>query len=859
MNTLKRFLLIGLLCSTIGLGLYALLSNRHGFADGKTFAWQQTNSYIAPNFRSYFPNDPEGAKKLEKIWSGPHQNLPAEQLMAAIRAGLRRYSGNRKIIISEVASQYVERGHNAAAIELLYHAADFSDPKNDPYGVRHAAVYGLSHMRVTTPAIRRALVDLCMAQDDTEDLRWVAVLANGEGAALIEYLKPYLQNRNAAVREKAEGLAKIFSGDLDYYEWAKSYSAKYAPIRYTKELPALRKTLAEGTSTQRLKLLTRMTQQEREILLALDDSFLDPLAACAQDRDPMVRIKVATVVGIHWFEYGNEPSPSPKAVELMLSLARDKSRDVAQLARWFLLELPEKDRRIVRCLFESPMRLTDEQDKKKFTKALCDEQETLAELVTEVLEQANPALAQFAKSNYLFITGREYPGPSPIGAARTITVELSKPADFSSIQKAIDAASAGSVIRIGPGIYEGALTITRPITLEGAGPDKTTIFRKNTRPSEAVLKEMEKKLEAARSKEEQQALMPQFMELMRAFKANHTTVTISGAQGVVLRNLKFTDPAPPPPSGTLPDDVMVACSKSKVRFENCQLVGTPSDALRSRTTDLQMDKCLVAASWGTGVVLTPDGQGGTATIRDCDIRNCYYVGISIGYNTPVTIEGCRISGAAWHGITCGGSPRIVNNLIFDNYRSGIYDGGKSTGTIKGNVFYHNEGTAIGLFDGSRGQFEGNSFIDNQIAIGMRDFAKPILLRNLFAGNAKAVICYAKADCSEKFSGMKDNLFWNNKQELVASIRNTATNAPDEVTIAMKPETDSVYQDPLFTHPEIKDFALKDSSPARAKNIGVAKPLSFESPWPLQAEEQAIIPDGDSRQEKLWKRTTPNSL
>jgi pectin methylesterase-like acyl-CoA thioesterase len=44
-----------------------------------------------------------------------------------------------------------------------------------------------------------------------------------------------------------------------------------------------------------------------------------------------------------------------------------------------------------------------------------------------------------------------------------------------SIQKAIDSAASGSVIKIAAGVFHERLSIDKPVTLQGAGWDKTII------------------------------------------------------------------------------------------------------------------------------------------------------------------------------------------------------------------------------------------------------------------------------------------------------------------------------------------------------------------------------------------------
>jgi pectin methylesterase-like acyl-CoA thioesterase len=61
---------------------------------------------------------------------------------------------------------------------------------------------------------------------------------------------------------------------------------------------------------------------------------------------------------------------------------------------------------------------------------------------------------------------------------RTIHVDLASPADFHSVQRAVDAAASGDVIAVSPGIYREVVVIAKPnLTLrgEGLGPEQTVI------------------------------------------------------------------------------------------------------------------------------------------------------------------------------------------------------------------------------------------------------------------------------------------------------------------------------------------------------------------------------------------------
>jgi hypothetical protein len=72
-------------------------------------------------------------------------------------------------------------------------------------------------------------------------------------------------------------------------------------------------------------------------------------------------------------------------------------------------------------------------------------------------------------------------------------------------------------------------------------------------------------------------------------------------------------------------------------------------------------------------------------MRDSDVRNCYHRCVTL-VTEEATVERCRISGSAWHGIRYDNcSPKILNNHIFGNARSGIYASGQTRATVVGNV------------------------------------------------------------------------------------------------------------------------------------------------------------------------------
>ena len=93
----------------------------------------------------------------------------------------------------------------------------------------------------------------------------------------------------------------------------------------------------------------------------------------------------------------------------------------------------------------------------------------------------------------------------------------------------------------------------------------------------------------------------------------------------------------------------------------------------------------------------------------------------------------------------------------------------------------------------------------------------------------------------------DNLFWANENDVA-----WRPDANTVETIVPGQETHTLRTDPQFAAAATKDFSLATGSVARQKDIGIADPIPFASPWPLQPEERAIIPEGDTRDSRQWR-------
>jgi len=416
-----------------------------------------------------------------------------------------------------------------------------------------------------------------------------------------------------------------------------------------------------------------------------------------------------------------------------------------------------------------------------------------------------------------------------------------------SIQHRIDAAAPGATIRLEPGVYKERLTINKPLTLEGAGWDKTIVVAEKETPKslEETYALVTQLTATAQSQAQRDEIAAQVKKELAA-ELTRGVLHVENARGVLVRGVKFTMSGQHVRglSGGTP---IVNIEHSEVRLLDSAVLGGPGDGIWVvGDSNVAIEKTLIAAVWGTGVVVGDKaGSPARVHIHDSDIRNCYYAGVCIAPgNDETRIERCRISGAAWHGIRYDDiSPTLVNNLIFRNARSGIYASGRTAAHVTGNLFYANEMTGMSCWFQNKDLIEGNTFAANKRAgLEVLGASKPTIRRNIFYANPTGVSTgdvgsnspFSKSDGSVV---LQDNLFWANEQDVKAQT---------------EAGTSEARTDPHFVAPAANDFSLQTDSPARPKGIGAANPIPFEGPWPLQDEELAIIPKGDTRDSSQWQ-------
>jgi parallel beta-helix repeat protein len=437
--------------------------------------------------------------------------------------------------------------------------------------------------------------------------------------------------------------------------------------------------------------------------------------------------------------------------------------------------------------------------------------------------------------------------PAKVGVTAGPKVAADGSGTHRTIQEAVEAAAAGAVILIGPGVYEERVKIEKPLTLKGAGWEKTTIMTRNVAADKFQLEllafsvRIGERVKKVKTKEQREAIMQEFAA---EFSDKHATLLVTNTEGVIIRNLKISSPGRIVEGRVLPVPV-IKFRNARAQVLGCAVIGSPGEGMRvAGGSDVEVRNCLVAAVWSTGIVVTGNKGGiAKARIQDNDVRNCHYAGIVIRPGCDsVVVKGCRISGSAWHGIRYdGASPAITGNRVFDNARSGIYASGKTAATVKNNVFYKNKQSGVMCQANNGDTIENNTFASNgREGLRIRAKCRTTIRRNIFFGHSKAVTFSSGAGLADGCR-LEKNVYWENEAAVVGA----------EVKPGINKEIISV--DPLFVDVSEKDFSLAKESPALQKGIGVAVPISFSSPWTLQPEEMAIIPDEDTRDSRKWKK------
>ena len=428
-------------------------------------------------------------------------------------------------------------------------------------------------------------------------------------------------------------------------------------------------------------------------------------------------------------------------------------------------------------------------------------------------------------------------------ASRILHVQADGSGDHATIQGAIDAAEPGTTIRIGKGRFEESLTISKPVTLEGAAWDQTRIV--STSDSNEDLSPEVMQALSRIAQELDAETQAKLREATVKVYASKPALAIRDTEDVAIRNLSLLRSEPVRQGGFVSSGA-VEIEDAGVTIEGCAVLESPGTGIAAAgESHVSVRNCLIANSWGKGVAISV-AEAGSFEIVDSEIRNNRYSGISIGSPSPeIRVQRCRINLTGWHGIRYDSSrPLIEGNSFQSTVVSGIYASGTTAATVRNNLFL-NSGMSCWFQCGDT--IEANTFVGDRheklktgIAQGVQVLgaSNPTIHRNIFVSCKNAVYTgdiggdrpHSKASGTVQ---LVENDFWDNERNLARY------DAETEGMVSVPLPEGNRDEQPQFVDEEQKDFALSPDSPFVEAGIGARDFAPVARIWPLQPEEERM--------------------
>jgi parallel beta helix pectate lyase-like protein len=252
--------------------------------------------------------------------------------------------------------------------------------------------------------------------------------------------------------------------------------------------------------------------------------------------------------------------------------------------------------------------------------------------------------------------------------------KLKVPSDqFRTIQSAIDAAENNDVVLIAPGIYHEVLTISKRITLQGAGAHgKRRTEIQNSMPSEIV--PVERAMGCVN-------YLPGGGGLIKSIAINGCDSTILGqeTQGALPVNLEVKDTVLHGTRGILG-------SFSGITVKDTEIARTPwhGISLVKVAGNLSFSNVLIEAALGWGVyIINNEATPGSLLLKDSCFSSNNFGGVVIsGGAKPIAIYDCLIADNTYAGIQLIGADfATISDPVILGTKARIADGKYGDGII----------------------------------------------------------------------------------------------------------------------------------------------------------------------------------
>lgn len=451
----------------------------------------------------------------------------------------------------------------------------------------------------------------------------------------------------------------------------------------------------------------------------------------------------------------------------------------------------------------------------------------------------------------------------------TVTIVGQDGKEFDTLQKAIDTAPSGAVIQLSAGRFNERVVINKSITLVGAGNHATILgptkseqedrWDKATTLSHKI-DDIMRSAEQANprrepTQEETESIKLGYQEMSPLVETClQPVVLVEGTKKVMLRSLGVTMPLTPNEGSGLQVTAAVKVNNAETQLNDCAIVGCMSSGVVvAGTSRLEIENCLVAACWGTGISASHPNDA-KVHIANSDIRNNYHYNIGLGVDNCV-IEGCRISGTAWSGVSAGAKQVLVErNAIFNN-SNGIYSVGKN-GIVRNNLLYRNNAGAS-CWSSDEPLYEANLFLENKLgALFVGGPAKLQIQQNLIVDSPIGVkygpmkIARGQKPAATEFL-IKDNVFW--KVGIPAILSPSPEDESQDKPIAILGSNGNRLVDPHASIGDQQRLKIGNDDITQELNLTALTNLTLRSPWPVTPEELAMIPDDGTVDSSKWKK------
>lgn len=218
--------------------------------------------------------------------------------------------------------------------------------------------------------------------------------------------------------------------------------------------------------------------------------------------------------------------------------------------------------------------------------------------------------------------------------------EFRIPEDFPTLTEALPKTRAGDTIILGPGSYNFSATLTKPITIKGAGREKTIIKCDTTKQSAFAF------LTDETTKKE--------------YKLSDLTI-----QGTTYQDFNI-------------DRYPLILIKSKVTIDNTAIGRSSGHGIAVLSGELNLSNSVITYNGWDGVSVR--GVGAIANIAKCQIHTNYDHGIDFWQNASGSIIDCEIYENSGSGIVVMGNKatvKITQSRSYKNEQCGIVamDGG----------------------------------------------------------------------------------------------------------------------------------------------------------------------------------------